>query len=210
METPSEQAQIAEFLFEVFAHLDRTVEFQHRPMSPENRWLSQDAPIVQVIFPDDIVSQRPIDALFVTAHGINQVYRRSNFVDAAVTVLQTISEADIAESILRYVDHLCAAVLGGGREAGDCTRIRKSGELYNKKPTPLFGSGGVALRGVALGAEAPPRSGFALVVANAPLSPLACCHPNSVRPPRRRPVLQGRGCSGRRRLARAGESKLLG
>jgi len=106
METPDEQTQIFQFLFDVFAYMDRTVEFQHRPMSPENRWLSKDAPIVQVIFPDDIVSQRPIDALFVTAHGINEVYRRSNFVDAAVTVLQTIKEADIAESILRYVDQL--------------------------------------------------------------------------------------------------------
>ncbi len=106
MDTPDEQTQISQFLVDVFSYMDRTVEFQHRPMSPENRWLSKDAPIVQVIFPDDIVSQRPIDALFVTAHGVNQVYRRSNFVDAAVTILQAIPEADISESILRYVDQL--------------------------------------------------------------------------------------------------------
>lgn len=106
MGTPDEQTQIHQFLVDVFAYMDRTVEFQHRPMSPENRWLSKNMPIVQVIFPDDIVSQRPIDALFVTAHGINQVYRRSNFVDATVTVLQAIAEADIPESILRYVDQL--------------------------------------------------------------------------------------------------------
>ncbi|MBA7583136.1 hypothetical protein ES708_25076 [subsurface metagenome] len=106
MDTPDEHTQICQFLVDVFSYMDRTVEFTHRPMSPENRWLSKDAPIVQVIFPNDIVSRRPIDALFVTAHGINQVYRRSNFVDAAVTILQAIAEVDISESVLRYVDQL--------------------------------------------------------------------------------------------------------
>lgn len=109
METPNLQVQVSQFLFDVFTYLDRTVEFDHRPMSHENRWSSPDAPIVQVIFPEDITSLRPIDALYVTAHGINQIYRLSNFVDAAVTVLQAIAEADIAESILRYVDNLVEA-----------------------------------------------------------------------------------------------------
>ncbi len=106
MDTPDERTQILQFLTDVFAYMDRTVEFQHRPISPENRWLSKEFPIVQVIFPDDVVSQRSINALFVTAYGIDQVYRRSNFVDAAVTILQTIKEADISTTILRYVDHL--------------------------------------------------------------------------------------------------------
>lgn len=109
MDTPNEQTQISQFLTDVFAYMDRTVEFEHRPMSNENRWRSQDPPIVQVIFPEDVTSLRPVDALFVTAYGFNQIYRRSNFVDAAVAVLQAIAEADIHESILRYVDHLVDA-----------------------------------------------------------------------------------------------------
>jgi len=112
METPNEQTQIAQFLVDVFAHLDRTVEFTHRPMSPENRWLSKDAPIVQVIFPEDVISLRPIDANFVTAYGFNEVHSRDNFVNAAVAVLQTLKEADIPESILRYVDALVESYSG--------------------------------------------------------------------------------------------------
>jgi len=106
METPNEQAQINQFLTDVFNYLDRTVEFIHRPMSTENRWLAKAAPIVQMIFPEDVVSLRPIDAQFVSAYGFNQVYERADYVNGVVTVLQSMAEADIAEPILRYVDAL--------------------------------------------------------------------------------------------------------
>ena len=106
METPNEQAQIAQFLTDVFTYMDRTVEFTHRPMSTENRWLPSGAPIVQVIFPEDVIAIRPIDTNFVTAYGMNQIFSRDDFVNAAVAVLQTRKEVDIAEPILRYVDTL--------------------------------------------------------------------------------------------------------
>ncbi len=118
METPDEQTQIRKFLVDVFMFMDRTVEFTHRPLSSENRWLSKDAPIVQVIFPEDVTSLRPIDALFVTAYGHNQVFQRSSFVDAAVAVLQIIKEADIPESILTYVDQLVESYVAKPEQPG--------------------------------------------------------------------------------------------
>ncbi len=112
METPNEQAQISQFITDVFTYMDRTVEFTHRPMSTENRWLPSGAPVVQVIFPEDIISIRPIDTNFVTAYGMNQIFSRDDFVNAAVAVLQAVKEVDIVEPILKYVDALVESYSG--------------------------------------------------------------------------------------------------
>lgn len=106
MELPELQKQIESFIAQVFNRLDTTVDFIDRPSTLEKRWNRPDAPIVQMIFPEDVLTVRPIDARFVATHPITDIFSRDQFVDACVYTIQGIPEGEIAEPILAYVDAL--------------------------------------------------------------------------------------------------------
>jgi len=106
METAELERQLASFIAQVFNRLDTTVDFMDRPLTQSDQWNRSDSPIVQMIFPEDILTIRPIDANYVATHPITDVYSRDQFVEAAVWVLKGIPEQEIAEPILAYVDAL--------------------------------------------------------------------------------------------------------
>lgn len=106
METAELQKAIESFIAQAFNRLDITIDFIDRPSTLEKKWNRRDAPIVQMIFPEDILTIRPIDAKYVATHPITDIFSRDQFVDACVWTIQGIPEADIAEPILAYVDAL--------------------------------------------------------------------------------------------------------
>jgi len=117
METAEEQKKIHQFIDGCFGHLDSTVAFEDRPMSDPERWTRKEPPIVQMIFPEDIITARPIEALFVTTHPFNQVFTRDQFVSAAVVVLGWTPETETPEPILHYVATLVDSYMPPGEPA---------------------------------------------------------------------------------------------
>lgn len=106
MEAAELEKDIKSFIAQVFNRLDTTVDLSDRPLSSSDQWNRHDIPIVQMIFPEDIVTVRPIDANYVATYPITDLFSRDQFVEACVYTIQGIPEHEIAEPILRYVDAL--------------------------------------------------------------------------------------------------------
>ena len=112
MDTAELQKAIESFIAQVFNRLDTTVDFIDRPSTLKKSWRRHDAPIVQMILPEDILTTRPIDAKYVAKHPVRDVFSRDQFVDAVVWVIKGIPEQEIAEPILAYVDALVESYSG--------------------------------------------------------------------------------------------------
>jgi len=104
-QTPS-MNKIEFFLRNVFDYLDRYTEFTERPMSDERHWIGVDAPIIQLIFMDDVVAKRPITANYVTLFVTGQVFTLEQYVDACVKVIQALREEDLPDIVIEYVNNL--------------------------------------------------------------------------------------------------------
>lgn len=98
--------KIEYFLRNVFDYLDRYTEFTERPMADERHWVGLDAPVVHLIFMDDVVVRRPITAHYVTLFVTGQVFSLEQYVDACVKVLQSLREEDIPDAVIDYVNML--------------------------------------------------------------------------------------------------------
>ena len=112
MEAAELQRKLELFIAQIFNRMETTVDFIDRPSTLEKRWNRTDPPIVQMIFPEDIVTIRPIDAKYVATHPITDIFSRDDFVDAAVWVIKGIPEQEVHETILRYVDALVESYSG--------------------------------------------------------------------------------------------------
>jgi len=132
MEAAELESQLASFIAQVFNRMETTVEFIDRPSTPDKRWNRTDSPIVQMIFPEDIVTLRPIDAKFVATHPITDIFSRDDFVDAAVWVIKGIPEQEIHETILRYVDALVESYAGPNKHISE-----PPAEEPGEKPTGI-------------------------------------------------------------------------
>ncbi len=109
MDQSPSMAQIEFFLRSVFDYLDRRTEFQHRPMANEMRWQGKHAPIVHLVFQDDVVARKPITANYVTLYATGQVFTRDQYVNACVETLQSLPETEIPDVVINYVDGLIDA-----------------------------------------------------------------------------------------------------
>lgn len=94
------------FLRSVFDYLDRYTEFTERPMADERSWIGVNAPIVQLIFLDDVVNKRRIEAHYVTLFITGQVFTLEQYVDACVKVLQSLREEDLPDVVIEYTNML--------------------------------------------------------------------------------------------------------
>jgi len=104
-EAPSTE-KIEFFLRNVFDYLDRNTEFTDRPMADERHWVGQDAPIVQLIFMDDVANKRRIMTNYVTLFVTGQVFSLVQYVNACVQVMQSLPEEDIPDIVIEYVEML--------------------------------------------------------------------------------------------------------
>jgi len=104
-EAPSTE-KIEFFLRNVFDYLDRNTEFTDRPMADERHWVGQDAPIVQLIFMDDVANKRRILTNYVTLFVTGQVFALEQYVDASVKVIQSLPEEDLPDVVIEYVNML--------------------------------------------------------------------------------------------------------
>jgi len=94
------------FLRNVFDFLDRYTEFTERPMADERHWVGVTAPIVQLIFLEDVANKRPIAANYVTLFVTGQVFTLEQYVDACVKVLQSLREEDLPDVVIEYTNML--------------------------------------------------------------------------------------------------------
>jgi len=94
------------FLRTVFDYLDRYTEFTERPMSDERHWIGVNAPVVQLIFLDDVAFKRPILTSYVTLFVTGQVFTTDQYVDACVRVLQSLREEDLPDIVVEYTNNL--------------------------------------------------------------------------------------------------------
>jgi len=101
---PTEKIEF--FLRTVFDYLDRSVQLTDRPMSDERHWVSKDAPVVHLIFLDDVLVRMPVLAKFVTLFVTGQVFEYSDYVDACVKVMQSLPEQDLPDSVIEYTNML--------------------------------------------------------------------------------------------------------
>jgi len=106
MEGEPSTEKIEFFLRNVFDYLDRYTEFTERPMADERHWLGVNAPIVQLIFLDDVAHKRPIAANYVTLFVTGMVFTLEQYVDACVKVLQSLREEDLPDVVIEYVNML--------------------------------------------------------------------------------------------------------
>ena len=104
-EAPSTE-KIEFFLRNVFDYLERSVQLTDRPMSDERHWVSKDAPVVHLIFLDDVLVRMPVLAKFVTLFVTGQVFEYSDYVNACVKVMQSLPEADLPDSVIEYTNML--------------------------------------------------------------------------------------------------------
>jgi len=98
--------KIEYFLRSVFDYLDRYTQFTDRPMADERHWIGKDAPVVHLIFLDDVVALKPVLANYVTLFVTGQVFRVEQYVDACVKVIQALNEEDLPDVVIEYVNKL--------------------------------------------------------------------------------------------------------
>lgn len=106
MDQAPSMEKIEFFLRSVFDYLDRYTQFTDRPMSDERHWVGKDAPVVHLIFMDDVVAQKPVLANYVTLFVTGQVFRVEQYVDACVKVIQSLREEDLPDDVIRYTNNL--------------------------------------------------------------------------------------------------------
>lgn len=94
------------FLRNVFDYLDRYTEFTERPMSDERTWIGLNAPVVQLIFLDDVVNKRPVLTAYVTLFVTGQVFTVDQYTDACVKTIQSLREEDLPDAVIEYTNML--------------------------------------------------------------------------------------------------------
>jgi len=135
--TPSME-KVEFFLRNVFDYLDRYTEFTERPMADENHWIGVNAPIVQLIFLDDVPKKRHIEAHYVTLFVNGQVFTIEQYVDACVKVLQSLREEDLPDVVIEYTNMLVevyaqsAPIMKPASSEGEAEAIRAAAEEASK------------------------------------------------------------------------------
>jgi len=101
---PTEKVEF--FLRNVFDYLDRYTEFTERPMADERHWVGVNSPVVQLIFLDDVILIRPIQANYVTLFVTGMVFTLEQYVDACVKVIQSLRDEDLPDVVIEYTNML--------------------------------------------------------------------------------------------------------